>query len=583
LTCVCASAAGRVFILESENGSEELDEAAARGACDAHGARLATLDELKRAVTQCAFTACTRGWLAGPNIGTTVCNNLGNGQQRMKAVDVKIENATTASSHLDTFCIKDQGKPCGDPPSFPHTNLQGHTGFEMGDELLYMCAQGYVTPNGGNTFSLLCDSCGEWYGLVQACVKDETEAHIDYEDKFPEERHMSYGHPEEQGEEQQELTFRPHQDPDQDRRDAGREEQSVAEAEEGMSRPETIDEEGVEDSTGSDSQKPTTPTESPMSLLSQKHLFPSETLHVTEGLKETEVPAREEMDPVFSEGDNHVGVKTYGRLTEVGKTFDDREDFPIDVPARETQNDTKEVTKSSLDSIDESWLDGHPVTQEAAEDGNKVDSSSMETEDGKIPGVTDRPNDVEISHTDTAGSTPAPDFTQIPAGPTMQVDHAIKQIPMEIMPTSAPEDRSTTPTASWETTETLYPVVDHMPRPTDTNNITTSYQDSKESTTGSLDELERTVLYDEFIERNLTHDAGAKLQPTAETCVGDNCSQPSRGPMIAIIIVAICVLILAATLAIWCYKKKQQKSSVYKMNGKGQTRHPQQIEMQQKV
>lgn len=62
-------------------------------------------------------------------------------------------------------------KPCGDPPSFPHTILHGHTGFEMGDELLYVCAQGYIMGNKETAFTLLCDSCGEWYGQVQACIK----------------------------------------------------------------------------------------------------------------------------------------------------------------------------------------------------------------------------------------------------------------------------------------------------------------------------------------------------------------------------------------------------------------------------
>lgn len=62
-------------------------------------------------------------------------------------------------------------EPCGDPPSFPNARLQSHSGSEMGDELLYTCVPGYVMPGGHTAFSLLCDSCGEWYGLVQICVK----------------------------------------------------------------------------------------------------------------------------------------------------------------------------------------------------------------------------------------------------------------------------------------------------------------------------------------------------------------------------------------------------------------------------
>lgn len=41
----------------------------------------------------------------------------------------------------------------------------------MGDELLYSCMPGYVMPSGHRAFSLLCDSCGEWYGLVEICVR----------------------------------------------------------------------------------------------------------------------------------------------------------------------------------------------------------------------------------------------------------------------------------------------------------------------------------------------------------------------------------------------------------------------------
>lgn len=43
----------------------------------------------------------------------------------------------------------------------------------MGDELLYTCAPGFVMPSRHKAFSLLCDSCGEWYGLVETCLKGE--------------------------------------------------------------------------------------------------------------------------------------------------------------------------------------------------------------------------------------------------------------------------------------------------------------------------------------------------------------------------------------------------------------------------
>ncbi|CAB1350622.1 unnamed protein product, partial [Coregonus sp. 'balchen'] len=99
---------------------------------------------------------------------TTVCSNVGSA---LKAVDVKVENATEDNTHLGVFCVK--GVPCGDPPAFPNTRLQGHTGFEMGDELLYSCLPGHVMPSGHSAFSLLCDSCGEWYGLEEENTEEE--------------------------------------------------------------------------------------------------------------------------------------------------------------------------------------------------------------------------------------------------------------------------------------------------------------------------------------------------------------------------------------------------------------------------
>ncbi|XP_021175156.2 LOW QUALITY PROTEIN: sushi domain-containing protein 5 [Fundulus heteroclitus] len=168
---------GRVFVLDlrSLQGFREAEQA-----CASQHARLASAEELHRVVAECFFSHCTRGWLYGGMVGTTVCNTEGSSLK----VNVKTENATEASAHLSAFCTKDKAVACGDPPSFPNARLQDHSGFEMGDELLYTCVPGYVMPSGSTAFSLLCDSCGEWYGTVQICVKDAAETHVDYDDKF---------------------------------------------------------------------------------------------------------------------------------------------------------------------------------------------------------------------------------------------------------------------------------------------------------------------------------------------------------------------------------------------------------------
>ncbi|XP_064410179.1 sushi domain-containing protein 5 [Latimeria chalumnae] len=578
---------GKVFTIESENGSQGLDLAGAQASCAAYGARLATAKELKQAVQECSFTACTRGWLADSTIGTTICNKLGTGQQSMKAIDVQIESEPYLSGQYDSFCIKDKDKPCGDPPSFPHTILQDQTGFEMGDELLYVCDQGYAMANGETAFTLLCDSCGEWYGLVQACVKDETVTHIDYEDKFPDERSMSFAESEDEDEE-----FDFSEDTEtkivEDSRDGTRD----------------------IDPTKKERQEPTASTESPVSLLSQKHLFwfPSEAFPET-GRPEPEERPDEGTKNQYSDGDNHIGVKT--DVKESGtKTIDDNEDFPIEPSA--VPNHTK-TTKETVASTDDSWLDGYPVTQEAVDDGEKVDGS-METDD-EITLITDRPNHVDLNKADVTSAAPPKDVTQI-VSPTRGTNYDGKDIPMELTPTAAPENvsaskgiddiiryRTTTspgliieesthiaatidsaglPTAILKTTEMTF-AIDHAPVPAGKEETTIDQASSTNETTTEVPIMEftDTGLDEGFTEEgNLTDGTGAKLLPTSETCAEESCTGSSKGPMIATIVTVICLIILATALAVWCYKRRQQKSSVYKMNGKGQTRHPQQIEMQ---
>nr|XP_046273670.1 sushi domain-containing protein 5 [Scatophagus argus] len=337
------NADGRVFVLDLRNSSGVQGFRDAERACASLHARLASSAELRHAVVECFFSACTRGWLYGGSVGTTVCNAVGGA---LKAVDVRTENATEDSAHLDAFCIKDKGVPCGDPPSFPHARLQGHSGYEMGDELLYTCLPGYVMPSGSRAFSLLCDSCGEWYGMVEICVKDETESHIDYEDKFTdsygEEEHHSERPEEARGEvfeevhratypegkmsqEQQETSFSVEMEEHQDQRGehevgaevTGRKFEGAVEEEKGKERV-------AEDSIGHPQWEQerremvtgdaAAATEAPVSLLSQKHLFwfPSEAF-------------QEEGHPVSSSPVTQITQRASGAQSEESKENESQE------------------------------------------------------------------------------------------------------------------------------------------------------------------------------------------------------------------------------------------------------------------
>ncbi|NWX08175.1 SUSD5 protein, partial [Caloenas nicobarica] len=575
-------AAGKVFALESKNNSQGLDLAEAEKACVDLSAHLATAEELKRAVLDCSFSGCTTGWLAGGSSGTIICRKTGSKQQSVKAIDVKIETDPFVNDQYDAFCVKDEDKPCGDPPSFPHTILHGHTGFEMGDELLYVCAQGYVMGNKETAFTLLCDSCGEWYGQVQACVKDETEAHIDYEDNFPDDRSIPVvenehvNGKEEIEQEQEHLSFG----------------KSSEEERTGSTKVVTQD-------TDTSEKGSRAPTESPVSLLSQKNLFwfPSEAFSEPEPEKDTDDSTKAQ----FSEGDNHIGVKTaYDEPS--AKMFYDSEDFPIGPIL--TTNDTK----AEIDAVaitDESWLDGYPVTQEVVEDeeeeGDKIDGS-MGTEDDVVL-TTDQPNHVEVRKSGNGSPAPEEGLTQIVAETTRIDDEGVIEIPVPLTSASVLENLSMSRSyddATWDHLTTSPETVTQEPSTTmlfDVTSLKTSmsetsvmvspsdhtpYAEPKETTaypaqvatTAPAPDIVTDTSSQELAEQeNLTQGLGEKPIPTSEPCEGEDCPKSSKGAIIAVIVILLCLLVVAAVLAVWFFKKRQQKNSVYKLNGRCQPRH----------
>ncbi|NXI58039.1 SUSD5 protein, partial [Chloroceryle aenea] len=575
-------AAGKVFALEFKNNSQGLDLAEAERACADLSARLATVEELKRAVLDCSFAGCTVGWLAGGSTGTIICRKTGSKQQSVKAIDVKIETDPFVNDQYDAFCVKDEDKPCGDPPSFPHTILHGHTGFEMGDELLYVCAQGYIMGNKETAFTLLCDTCGEWYGQVQACVKDEAEAHVDYEDNFPDDRSIPIvdsehdNGKEEIKQEQEHLSF-------------------SKSSEEGR----TTSARGVTQDTDTSEKGSKAPTESPVSLLSQKNLFwfPSEAFSEPESEKETDDSTKSQ----FSEGDNHIGVKTAFHEASA-KMFYDSEDFPIGPIL--TTNDTK----TEIDAVaitDESWLDGYPVTQEVIaddeEEGDKVDGS-MGTEDDIIL-TTDQLNHVEVRKSGNGSPAPEEGLTQIVAATTRIDDERAKETLVPLTSVSGLENLSMTRSyddASWDHPTSSLETVTQEPGTTVLFDITslktsisetsvmvspsdhTLYTEPQETTASPAQVATTARAPDVFTDtssrelaeqENLTQGLGGKPVPTLEPCEGEDCPKSTKGAIIAVIVILLCLVLVAAVLAVWFFKKRQQKNSVYKLNGRCQPRH----------
>ncbi|XP_076865003.1 uncharacterized protein susd5 [Brachyhypopomus gauderio] len=687
LTVGLASADGRVFLLEARPGSHAGFQAAS-DACAAQGARVASRSELRHAVVECAFSACARGWLGGPSIGTTVCRSVAGS---LRAVDMQVENATESSERLPVFCVKDTGAPCGSPPSFPNTRLQGQTGLELGDELLYTCSPGYTLPSGETAFSLLCDSCGEWYGLVQLCLKADAEAFIDYEDKLPDDHHLYQG----QGEARH-MTVVPEVTEIFDH------EESTPELETEQKGPVMVEEEGKVKEGAKVSA-----TENPVSQLSQKHMFwfPSEAF-------EEEHVVLTTATPILGKTDENLSVPGEDRGSEYAPQP------PTDEPARH-----------GVGSTEESWLDGYPVPQEeekagavsleeagpgqpaeteSVTGGSEVEVSESETNrpEGKamagiIPGyqeeetenlskspegqdfgkvngyqenvetegvtegtegtgywgvfnkqgeehqrvsdrlpdrildrvtehaeetqivtdgptteeteveakrptevefedvndsfketpshgITDRPNDVEMSPTSFIS------LTQITAGLD---DSPLHKRPTPYTPGAAPENVSTSQEGiglEHTATPTGMAPVDTKPTPqvhiisnVATPTISVSWE-TKDF--GHFLEQIPTAGSDTSVK---THDNRSAMEGDSELSLdhpegSDNgacgvppCHVAGRGMTIAGIIIGILVAVLGAVLGVWCYKKRQQKSSHYQLNGTN--RQTQCIELQQTV
>ncbi|XP_059412336.1 sushi domain-containing protein 5 isoform X1 [Carassius carassius] len=657
LTRADVSPLGHVFLLELESfpkGGQEKGFEAATHACMAQGAQVASRADLHHAVLECAFSACSRGWLSGPSVGTTVCSGV---PGSLRPVDVQLENFTRDTERLGVFCVKDSDAPCGQPPSFPHSHLQGKTGLDLGDELLYTCDPGYKLPNGDTGFSLLCDSCGEWYGMVQHCLKDDPEGHIDYEDKFTD------GHLLENLREEHHISLNP-----------GGTQSTVHEVEESFPEPEPEPEQTVmsEEEKENDGDSISV-TEPPVSQLSQKHMFwfPSEAFQ-----EEKEQPG---ITTDFSsvknpnEDESHMTVKTTNSQSVPDIIAEESDHSPTDEP-----------TRPSDGGSDNSWLDGYPVPQdedkaggestgeagpeqdvesetetltghsevEVFEDVNKnpveEDTGGLidnpeEDEDGEIKnpkdtihmkgdeeelgkgttrlekeesvvtpyeetteglskdemvketytpeetdsdgsktlgfdGVTDSPNGVEVK--------PTTFITQITPSPD---DIAVHKRPTPYTPASAPENVSTSQGGLGpENTSTPSGMV-HLDGPPDyiTSMPTPVIKDPWETFDDHfLEHIPGHVPTENpenqsLMERGGDHSLDQQERAGEGACAEDPCHGSGRGPMIAAIIVGIVAAVVGVVLGVWYYKKRQQKSSHYQLNGTN--RQTQCIELQQTV
>lgn len=240
--------------------------------------------------------------------------------------------------------------------------------------------------------------------------------------------------------------------------------------------------------------------------------------------------------------------------------------FSIDRDKRQNITHKAEGGKAATD---ETWLDGYPVDAAEIENGDSpMESPRPEDRDKGVVVKTDKPDQVEIHRPSLY--TSLPEVHKSPTLEPMLEQGGLEEMWPGFIPTAAPspgrsqpsdspsdsDSQQPAPTRSWLGHLTEQPYMDHNPAPP---------------------------------AHNLPGERGEMEGEMGETiCTGENCpplTPSSQGPKVATIIVVVCVIAIAVLVGVWCYRRQQQKSSMYEMNGKGQShsRPGQQIEMQQKV
>ncbi|XP_074262036.1 sushi domain-containing protein 5 isoform X2 [Saimiri boliviensis] len=526
---------GKLFVLESQNGSQGLVLEAARLSCKSRGAHLVSADELRRVVQDCSFAVCATGWLADGTLGTTMCSKGSGEQQIMRAVDVRIESNPVPGGTYSALCIKDE---------------------------------------------------------------DEAEAHIDYEDNFPDDRSVSF----------RELMEDSRTEAEEDR---GQEESSEEAPKQdhlvsvSVGRENIAQDKGFVPTTGLPGAGSSVPTDSPGSQLHQKQFwFPAEALHKPGLEKEVDDDTKKQ----FSAGDNHSGIKFVPGEPETKVSYSN-----TDGPSGPFvgKNDSR-AGDPVVNGSDESWLDGYPVTDgawrkteaEEEEDGDRgVGSVGL---DENIPVTPDQPVPVEVKKPWISTLAPSEDMTHSSVLPSQMLDvEALALRPMNVSETESDGDGDLTKyqsTLPWRfTTEespmatlpyelasstleilaatTVKQTPNHIP-----STGMAATQPPVETTAPEVRDSFPYLLSEDFLgQEGPGPGSREELHPTLESCVGDSCPGLNRGPVIATIVTILCLLLLLAGVGVvWGYRRWQHKSSVYKLNvGQRQARHyHQQIEME---
>lgn len=348
-------------------------------------------------------------------------------------------------------------------------------------------------------------------------------------------------------------------------------------------------------------------TDWPRSRLHRKYSlwFPAETFHKPE-LDRDEGDETKEPLPA---GDNHSEENPAPEESETrlvyATTYSPSEPF-VD------RNDSK-AEDPGVSSSDDSWLDGYPVTDgawrkvEAGQEDDEDKGDGSVGPDESVPMTPDQPMG-KVQEQENVTVTPSDSVMHSSIGPSQMLDvEALVPGPINVSETESSHTRdvnstnyqsaiprrvttqqSPAATSPYELTTFTQETVTTTLQPTHRRLPSTDVEATQPPAEVTAPEVQDNFPYllsEDFLGQEGPGPGASeeKRPPTSAPCVGDECPSFRKGPVIATVVTVLCLLLLLAVVgAVWGYRRRQHKSSVYKLNvGQRQARHyHQQIEME---
>uniref|UniRef100_UPI00358E0B85 sushi domain-containing protein 5-like n=1 Tax=Myxine glutinosa TaxID=7769 RepID=UPI00358E0B85 len=511
---------GQLYVPSLPSGQPGVDISGALELCARHGGYLASPADLHRAATMCGFATCQRGWLNDGEVWVSNCMNTSGvyhpdpiysyGQPSLNAIH-------------QAFCSNPPDKPCGEPPALPNTLLHTQSSPSGNYIAHFICVPGFSLSRGSHSFSLNCDTCGEWLGFVQPCLLDD-----------PSQEDPSFKVP----------SFMPVESElhDISQREINRENVSTlrsTSAEKMLHLPEA--QSAPEDpfvQFGPKSElKGEQHDENQEMDFSNKDRFDVEGTRLTE--EEVEgVGGTREVTNGLSWMDGYVFLEPEEELLENKKH---NKDFSR--RAEHGEQETLELTKAPVEAFTTPSFD--------------VLQGTSWPEDVKdfIPEWFWAPTKAtmieQASHSDESD-------------PKIVTDARTYPISYYVTPEYSPGINSE---------ELIFKVIPTLASP-------------MKATSGSpTNDVSRSTPKEVLPDVHATHDSmeGDTFYPTFNGCNASDCEPNGYSTIIAIVVTLLCVLVLAIVLGVWLHKKKQQQSSAYSFNGKDLSGQNEDIEMQQNM